>query len=396
MKKRLLLVFVLIFVFGCASPPEETTLEVPVQDIEESGEETVVSNKMAVPGEDVEEMVVEGELIGEEQVEEKQVPRCTREFLPKYSSGPHYLGSLFDAHFHMPNLIDPSKIDSSKIEGHQGPIPIKDHSVVDTNAELDRLLCNFEREKVRGAIGFTMGEEQLLEETVNAAKSMKARVGSKVNLFLSPAGFSATSLENIEVSNKGLFDGYGELSFGFGGGMQPNQKPDDKNFLDIYKVAGKHNIVVMIHVGAQQEKEIENILQKNSDVTFLFHGPESENFIHNIIAKYPNAYYSIDAMLIRLPSAPGALMYMVSRKDEFKTKFSQNYEVILDNTVKQWKSKIEQYPDRYMWGTDRSHDWMYDEDISALIEEFSRDFIAKLDQDVQEKFAYKNAESLIS
>lgn len=396
MKKRLLLVFVLIFVFGCASPPEETTLEVPVQDIEESGEETVVSNEMAVPGEDVEEMVVEEELIEGEEVKEKQVSGCTREFLPKYSFGSHYTGPLFDAHFHMPNLIDPSQIDISKIEGHQGPIPIKDHGVVDTNAELERLLCNFEQEKVRGAIGFTMGEEQLLEETVNAAKSMKARVGSKVNLFLSPAGFSATSLENIEASNKGLFDGYGELSFGFGSGMRSNQKPDDQNFLDIYKVAGKHNLVVMIHVGAQQEKEIENILQKNPDVTFLFHGPESENFIHHIIVKYPNAYYSIDAMLIRLPSAPGALMYMVSRKDEFKTKFSQNYEIILDNTVKQWKSKIEQYPDRYMWGTDRSHDWMYDEDISALIEEFSRDFIAKLDQNVQEKFAYKNAESLIS
>ncbi len=321
-------------------------------------------------------------------------PACNRPFSPSMSAGPHYSGPLFDAHLHMPNIIDPSQVDTSKIEGHSN-IPIMDRGAVYTNAELGRLLCNFEREKVRGAIGFTIGDEQLLDETVAGAKSMKARVGSKVKLFLSPVGFTASSLENIEASNKGLFEGYGELSFGFGSSMQSNQKPDDQNFLDIYKVAGKHNLVVMIHIGARQEREIENILQKNPDVTFLFHGPESENFIHDIIKKYPNAYYSIDAMLIRLPSSPGALMYTVSSKDEFKAKFSQNYGVMLDNTVEQWKSKIEQYPDRYMWGTDRSDPWTYDEDISAMIEEFSRDFIGRLAPAAQEKFAYKNAESIM-
>ncbi len=382
MKKELLVsgLFVLMFViFGCATPVSDT---IPEQTPEVQEQKSDSFTNETVPEEVIEE---EGSF---------EDTRCSRTFSPKFSTGPYYNGPLFDAHFHMPNLIDPAKIDVSKIEGHEGPIPTAGHAV-DRDVEVDRALCNFEKEQVIGAFGFAMGEEQLLEETVNAAKSVKARVGGKVNLFLSPAGFSATSLENIEASNKGLFDGYGELSFGFGGGLKSDQKPDDQNFLDIYKVAGKHNLVVMIHVGAQQEKEIENILQKNSDVTFLFHGPESENFIHNIIGKYPNAYYSIDAMLIRIPGAPGALMYMVSSKEEFKTKFVQNYDAMLKNTVKQWKSKIEQYPDRYMWGTDKSDPWTYDEDISMLIEEFARDFIAELDPDVQEKFAYKNAEELI-
>ena len=48
-----------------------------------------------------------------------------------------------------------------------------------------------------------------------------------------------------------------------------------------------------------------------------------------------------------------------------------------------------------MWGTDRAHKWTYDEEVSVLLEEFSRDFIAELDPSAQEKFAYKNAEKLL-
>ncbi len=391
MQKRVLLILLIIFLVSCRSP-EESTLEVPAPNVEGpfEVEETVVSHETPIPGEDVNEVIV-----AEIQELDTQNTLCSRTFSPSYSDNEYYRGDLFDAHFHMPNLIDPTKIDVSKIEGHEGPIPTAGHAV-DRDVEVDRALCNFEKEQVMGAFGFVMGEEQLLEETVNAAKSVKARVGSKVNLFLSPVGFSVASLESIEASDKGLFDGYGELSFGFGGGLKSDQKPDDQNFLNLYKVAGKNGLIVMIHIGAQQESKIENILQKNHDVTFLFHGPESENVIHNIIGKYPNAYYSIDAMLIRIPGAPGALMYMVSSKEEFKTKFVQNYDAMLKNTVKQWKSKIEQYPDRYMWGTDKSDPWTYSEDVSMLIEEFARDFIAELDPDVQEKFAYKNAEGLMS
>ena len=48
-----------------------------------------------------------------------------------------------------------------------------------------------------------------------------------------------------------------------------------------------------------------------------------------------------------------------------------------------------------MWGTDRGHLWTYDEDVSVLLEEFGRALIARLDPEVQEKFAYKNAENLL-
>src|SRR3989344_714805 len=317
----------------------------------------------------------------------------SRTFSPKYSVGPHYTGPLFDAHIHMPTLIDTSQVDPSKLEGHGvSAADITGHTA-DRDAETNRLLCNFEREKVRGAIGFTIGEAELLTETLSGAKSMKAKVGSMVDLFLTPASFNAGGLDNIIAGNPNLFAGFGEMAF-----YHPsyaNTPPDASSVVQIYEVAGKHNIIVMMHPDARQEIAIENAIKQNPNVKFLLHGPETENTVHGIIGKYPNVYYSIDAMLIRLSSAPGALMYMVSGKDEFKTKFAQNYTAILNNSVNQWKAKIEQYPDRYMWGTDRSDPWTYDEDMSALIEEFARDFIAELDPAVQENFAYKNAEGLL-
>jgi len=47
-----------------------------------------------------------------------------------------------------------------------------------------------------------------------------------------------------------------------------------------------------------------------------------------------------------------------------------------------------------MWGTDRAHKWTYDEEVSVLLEEFGRAFIARLDPAVQKKIAYENAENL--
>jgi hypothetical protein len=49
-----------------------------------------------------------------------------------------------------------------------------------------------------------------------------------------------------------------------------------------------------------------------------------------------------------------------------------------------------------MWGTDRAADWHHNEEISILIEEFTRAFTGRLSPEVQEKYAYKNAEGLLN
>ncbi len=310
---------------------------------------------------------------------------CTRTFSPKFSSGPYYVGSLFDAHFHMPNLID-----FSKIEGYGHDFnPVKD-PVLGRDVELEKISCNFDKENITEAIGFGMGSDQLLEETLRAANSVKNNSSGRIRLFLMPSLFETETLDEIQENNPDLFEGYGEIAFYFEG-VPP---PDSEEMMRIYSLAEKHNLIVMAHPAAGQESKIETAIKQNSNVRFLLHGPEAEPYITDLMREYPNVYYSVDAVLTRVPPSPATLMYTVKDKDEFMAKFPQNFDLMLDDAEKSWKAKIEQYPDRFMWGTDRGYKWHYDEDVGALLEEFGRAFIGRLDLEVQEKFAYKNAEKL--
>jgi len=48
-----------------------------------------------------------------------------------------------------------------------------------------------------------------------------------------------------------------------------------------------------------------------------------------------------------------------------------------------------------MWGTDRWYRWQFDYEVGGILEEFGRSFIGELEPQVQEKFAYKNAEKIL-
>ena len=48
-----------------------------------------------------------------------------------------------------------------------------------------------------------------------------------------------------------------------------------------------------------------------------------------------------------------------------------------------------------MWGTDRWHEWHFDQEVGGLLEEFGRSFIGEFAPEIQEKFAYKNAEEFL-
>lgn len=332
--------------------------------------------------------IVQEESIVEPQ---KEIPiptpknACSRTFSPQFGSKPYYTGPLFDAHFHMPTLIDFSTLGGHAAELAQG-------HTVDKYTLLDSILCRFNEENVQGAIGFTIGAEEALAETIQTARSFNQRSSGKINLFLMPQIFSIDALKNIAISNEGLFKGYGEIAMYFG--PQKGENPDSQKYLNIYEVAGKNNLIVMIHPDARQESSIENFLQKNPTVTFLIHGPEIENSITGIIGRHPNAYYSIDAILLRFGS-PGGLLYTASSKANFISTVNQNFNAMLNDAVSKWKARIEQYPDRFAWGTDRSDEWTFDEEVGVLLEEFGRAFIGRLDPAVQERFAYKNAERLL-
>ncbi|TSC67178.1 MAG: Uncharacterized protein G01um101472_501 [Parcubacteria group bacterium Gr01-1014_72] len=84
----------------------------------------------------------------------------------------------------------------------------------------------------------------------------------------------------------------------------------------------------------------------------------------------------------------------------------ENFDSLLADALREWKWKIEKYPDRFMWETDRGSPvkvavgvaeggWTFDEEVGRVIVEFARTFIARLAPSVQENFAHKNASRIL-
>src|SRR3989344_4063625 len=97
MKKRICFIILLLFVLvGCTESP----------GVEEQPSEDIADVVQIVK----EEILDEAKVQHEQDTAQKLSTGCSPTFSPTLSTGPHYDGPLFDAHFHMPNLIDVSKI----------------------------------------------------------------------------------------------------------------------------------------------------------------------------------------------------------------------------------------------------------------------------------------------
>src|SRR3989344_5015872 len=386
MKKEMhLLGFLLLsafIVFGCSAPvseiPEEAQNQVEQPEVIK---EPVIEQVAGEASETIEKDIVEPQPKPEVKTQEVAAEQSPKSALSpceptplvrQFSNTPYYTGPLFDAHFHVPDLSEVS---------------------------LNNLLCTFDKEKVKGTILFYWNAQLSSEKRLAEAESIKNDSSGKIRVFLAPVQYSLKALEDIEAAHKGLFTGYGEMAFYNRG--DPSQsyypkRPDAQEFLEIYALAEKNNFVVMIHPDRGQEQAIENVLQKYPNVKFYLHGDEIEGAIIGLMDKYPNVYYSIDAVLSRLPFPPADALHLSSSENEYVSKLTQNFSAILEGAVSDWKTKIETHPDRFTCGTDRGGaTWHYGEEVSRLFEELSRAFISRLDLSVQEKYAYKNAESLL-
>ncbi|OGN16559.1 MAG: hypothetical protein A3C81_00855 [Candidatus Yanofskybacteria bacterium RIFCSPHIGHO2_02_FULL_46_19] len=309
---------------------------------------------------------------------------CARPFSPKLGSVPYYTGPLFDAHFHMPSSRGLAEMMSQKHGGETTSDPVLGKDVT-----LEEILCFFNKEEVKGAIGFYALDPTSLGDTLEVARNIKEESLGSIALFLMPITLDAEKLDSLHQSNAGLFKGYGELGF-YDVWLKP-LTPSDPKLFNIYKVAKKHGLIVMMHPDAGQKSNIETALQNNPGVNFLLHGFQAENYIADLIDRYPNVYFSIDSAVLY----PMMGLFMSGPKEVFISRFEQEFDSMLSQNISKWKGTIERYPNRFMWGTDRGVKWHYNEEISILFEEFARAFIARLDLSVQENYAYKNAEGLL-
>ena len=309
----------------------------------------------------------------------------------QFSNTPYYTGPLFDDHFHMPQM---QKITSGHV----------DAPVIDQDVSRRDVACLFNnKNRVKNVFAFYGIPSNVKDKSIEIARDIEKQYPGTINHFIELVSFPGYSVvpANIEVvlrANEGLFKGYGEISLYLPhySGVNPN----DPAMKELYTVADKHNLIVMMHPIEGQQQAIEEVLRDYPKVQFLFHGVErlssASMFLDTFLEKYPNAHYSVDIDLFGEDSSGRPLLATSAGKQSFINQFKQNWQSALNKKISFWKSKIEKHPDQFLWGTDRGeYAWHYDQDINALLEEYSRAFIGQLDPAVQEKYAHQNAEKLL-
>ena len=107
--------------------------------------------------------------------------------------------------------------------------------------------------------------------------------------------------------------------------------------------------------------------------------------------RYSNAYYTVNDLF-----EDQYLLNIHENKKTFLIALT-DFKPLLEKDLATWKRLIEAHPDQFMWGTDRGDAvWTFDREVGRRLVAYARAFMGRLDPEVQERFAYKNAEKLIS
>lgn len=319
-----------------------------------------------------------------------------------------YAGPLIDTHIHMPAVPD-----GPVLPGMTGN---DSRPLLGVNTTISDYVCMMDTEGTRTVFAFFPVWDPIREESLAVAQRTIERYPGRFVPFImppdrddSPDGFptvTADVLEAMLTVHPGLFQGYGEIGLyarGDHGGPTgaPALPPNAPRLLRIYPVLRSHNLLAYVHLGEGQAAAFEEVLAAHPDINFIWHGDQlirgsgveqDLSVIEGILRRHPNAYYGVDELY-----GDRWLLKPEVSKEEFLTHF-KNSESLLQQDLITWKGFIERYPNQVLWGTDRgwSAPWSVDQDVALALNDYSRAFIGRLHPAVQEKFAYKNAERLIS
>lgn len=333
---------------------------------------------------------------GTQAKKESCAPPKAREF----NREPYYTGKLVDPHLHLPTV---SGIVSSVSTKMGKPTPAWDKDL-----SLDYLNCLFENGGISQAFGFHLLTKYSHGGEVSMAKRMEKKYPGKVAHFLMPTFITpwidveAKTVRNILEKNPGLFVGFGELK------PFDDRALDSPSVIELYELAKKYKLIVMIHALGDFNETIEKVLKQYPDVKFLFHGMDwtggEENprlsrdnieWLARILKDYPNAYYSLGNHLPFYGYKKEHVGKAVPKEEtlpEARAKFNK----LLDEDILRWKRRIEANPAKFLLAeTDSWHRPQFDEEVRALMIEYIRSFIGSLNPAIQEQVAHQNAERLL-
>jgi hypothetical protein len=93
------------------------------------------------------------------------------------------------------------------------------------------------------------------------------------------------------------------------------------------------------------------------------------------MSRNSNVYYTLNDIFDE--ATPG---FRFGDKQDFIDTMERDWDALLDQAVVHYEDLVNEYPDRFMWGTDRADIvWNYHADIGQLLVKFGRAFIGRLD-----------------
>ena len=315
----------------------------------------------------------------------------------------YYKGPMIDTHIHLQNL--PGGAPGFPDDYYTGDnLGIK--------RSMDEWVCMINVEGTKQVWGFFPVAEPTIQESVDVVKMTLEKYPNLFVPFINPPGkveatVSAEELEMMLNLEFGLFKGYGEIGL-YGNPNSPPLSPDSTILMEIYPVVKKHKLIVYFHLDQGQKEAYENVARANPNITFVFHGGNLFNIsetqagishdekvlvlIEELLYNNPNIYYTVNELY-----GGDWLLELGRSKEKFLENFA-DYEALLEIDLPMWKGFIERHPDQVLWGTDRGGPAIWDKDpgVALTLNNYTRVFIDRLDPSVQEKFAYKNAERLMS
>ncbi len=327
----------------------------------------------------------------------------------------HYQGKLIDTHMHMPQLPDTPlgfEAGEREIEGFAESgysdrddfdKPLEGFPFVDqipvagNNITMNDVACTLQADGTAGGFSYFSVFTSQPDNTLEIAHIAADRYPGLFVPFVSPPGevngvttVGGARLEEMLSAYPGVFKGLGEMRFNASGRL-PSDVLSNAALRSTLPVVQERGMMVYMHPDDGQTENLAQLFADNPDITFIAHGDQTQDHIGFLMDRYPNVYYTIDALL-----GDQYLLHPEETAAGFLSK-SDDYPRMLGYDLAFWKETIEAHPDRFMWGTDRGGVvlWGWDLAVSRRLADYARAFIGRLDPDVQEKFAYKNAERLI-
>jgi hypothetical protein len=304
------------------------------------------------------------------------------------TTGP-YAGPLFDTHLHL-----------------------DENTLLSRFGSADRLISFLDGGDVDWAIGFYLLPTNYPESSIESIASAVA--SHIVPLFQDPNWSQFFASEQYATSKlqqylqpQGPYRGVGEIAL-YQEDLQSvtfNSPAMQAVFQAVNEVKG----IVMIHLStanmggrATELSEIEPSVRDYPDTTFLFHGrKEDMKLVSQLMDVYSNVYFTIDAndSIFTSKLTGYNLLFPGGAAADTAERFLADIDrigtdALVENGLSNLETMLEAYPDRVLWGTDLSSTWHFDDSVFDAVIKLSREVIGRLPADLQEKYAYQNAQEV--